>query len=132
MIFYFTQVKKSKLREVFADKDHERLAKDDLMKELKKLHKLNLSIDTTNMKAEQIRLIRSINFLMSQALTTNNEGEFFESSAELMRLCASMIKLAHFANNNRGDIPYAEQALEYSLEVLQDQISAADVLKYDN
>ncbi len=95
--------------------------------------KMFIEIDTTEMSASQIRMLKTLNSLLSHVLVTESEGEFFENSAEVMRMAASLIKQANFVNDMKmDDIPYAEQVLEYSLDVLQDQISLSKVVSYDN
>ena len=59
---------------------------------------------------------------------------FFNGSADLLRMCAALIKQANFTEKLKGidGIPYANQALEYSIDVLQEQIANAKVVTYDN
>ncbi len=98
-----------------------------------KRNKVFIEVDATEMTNAQVRLLKSINAMMEHVLTTDEEGEFFEASAEAMRMCASLIKQSHFAAELEiGGIPYAEQALEYSMDVLTDHISNAKVVHYDN
>ena len=50
-----------------------------------------------------------------------------------MRLCASLIKHANFIDDmSESNIPYAQQALEFSIDILQDQVSTSKVINYDN
>lgn len=96
--------------------------------------KLHIEIDTTELTPSQIRLVRSINVMLKNVLVSDHEDEFFEGSAELMRLCAALIKQSRFSDDimRSSPIPYAEQALEYSVDALQDVISNARVVHYDN
>lgn len=95
--------------------------------------KIFIEIDTTEMTAAQVRMLKTLNSLMSHVLVTENEGEFFDSAAEVMRMAASLIKQANFTNDMKGnDIPYAEQVLEFSIDVLQEHMSQAKVVSYDN
>ncbi len=100
----------------------------------KNAEKLHIEIDTTELSPSQIRLVRSINVMLKNVLVSDHESEFFEGSAELMRLCAALIKQSRFSDDimRSSPIPYAEQALEYSVDVLQDVISNARVVHYDN
>lgn len=95
---------------------------------------LNLQIDTSELTPTQVRLIKSLNSLLLGVVTTDNEAEYFDDSAEAMRLCASLIQQSHFTQQFNSDkaIPYADQALEYSIDVLQEQVSSSKVVTYDN
>lgn len=100
----------------------------------KKNKTLPIEVDITGMSAAQIRLVRRISALISQVGTTESEETFFESSAELMRTCASLVQQSQFINdkNQISEIPYAQQALEYSMDLLQEHMSSARVVTYDN
>ena len=97
-------------------------------------NKTKIEIDTTSLNTAQVRLVKSLNSMLLHVVTTDEEDEFFDGSAEFMRLCASLIKQARFAEflKDVDDIPYAEQALEYSMDVLQEQILKSKVMSYDN
>ncbi len=99
-----------------------------------KREKIFIEMDTAELTQSQIRLIKSVNMMLQHVLVTDDEEEFFSGSAEFMRMCASIIKKAHFAEDLKGinDIPYAQQALEYSMDILQDHISSSSVINYDN
>ena len=95
---------------------------------------IKIEIDGSELTPQQIRLIRSINTMLAHVLVTENEEEYFEGSAEFMRMCAALIKQAHFTENLKGvnNIPYAQQALEYSMDVLQEYVTNSKVVTYDN
>ncbi|WP_372655839.1 hypothetical protein [Halobacteriovorax sp.] len=99
-----------------------------------KREKIFIEMDTAELTQSQIRLIKSVNMMLQHVLVTDDEEEFFSGSAEFMRMCASIIKKAHFAEDLKGinDIPYAQQALEYSMDILQEHISSSSVINYDN
>jgi hypothetical protein len=96
--------------------------------------KVFIEIDAAELTDSQVRLIKSINMMLQHVLVTDDEEEFFDGSADFMRMCASIIKKSHFAEDLKGinDIPYAEQALEYSMDILQEHISNSNVVSYDN
>ncbi len=96
--------------------------------------KLIIELDTSELTNAQVRMIRSLNTVLAQLLLTNDESEFFENSSELMRLCASLIKQATFPHQSlkKTKTPYADQALEYSLDNLQENINAEKIISYDN
>ena len=95
---------------------------------------IKIEIDASELTAQQIRLIRSLNTMLTHVLLTENEEEYFEGSAEFMRMCASLIKQARFTEELRdqSNVPYAQQALEYSVDVLQEYVTASKVVAYDN
>lgn len=91
---------------------------------------LNVELDTSKLRPAQLRLVKCINAALAQVLKSETEAEFFNGSAELMRLAASLIQQADFGEDS--EIPYADQVLEFSMDALQDQISSAKVISYDN
>ncbi len=95
--------------------------------------KLAIDIDVNELNAAQVRLIKSVNSMMAKLLTTKDESAFFNDSAELMRICASLIKQCNFAEEFKmNGIPYAEQALEYSMDLVQERMHGQKVVTYDN
>ncbi len=95
---------------------------------------IKIEIDRNDFSPQQIRLIRSLNTMLAHVMVTDNEEEYFEGSAEFMRMCAALIKQAHFSEHLKGvdNISYAQQALEYSMDVLQEYVSSSKVVTYDN
>ncbi|MBH46967.1 MAG: hypothetical protein CME71_02225 [Halobacteriovorax sp.] len=94
---------------------------------------VNISVDASELSPTQIRLLKSLNAMIKHVMTTDSESDFFDGSAECMRICASLIKQARFIEAFKAeDIPYAEQALEYSIDILQEQMSAQKVVSWDN
>lgn len=99
----------------------------------KKETSIQINVDTSELSPAQVRMIKSLNTMLLHTITTDEEGEFFEGSAELMRIMASLIKQANFSTLLKSnEIPYAEQALEYSMDALADQITGAKITNYDN
>lgn len=100
---------------------------------------LDLSINTKNLNEAQIRVIRMLNSILLELLNSNNEAQFFEKSAELMRLSAMAIKQSNFnslhshvehssaMSSDGPKIPYAEQALEFSIDNLFEIFSGLGV-----
>ena len=94
-----------------------------------------LTIDTTGLDPGQVRSLRSLVFILQHIMQTDNEEEFFNGSAEALRIYASSLWHSKFITSppkDSNDIPYAEQALEYSIEVLQEYINTAKIIQYDN
>jgi hypothetical protein len=93
--------------------------------------KITLEVETEELNPQQIRLIKSINSMLTHILTTDDEEEYFDSSSELLRLVATSIKKANFCAND-GKIEYSQQALEFCVDTLSDQVYEDDLIKYDN
>jgi len=94
---------------------------------------LNINIDTSDLSPQQTRLIKTIIEEIHHVCTTTDEGEFFDGSADLMRMCAAIIKQGTFTSKLKIDgIPYAEQALEYSMDAINDCVDTTKIVNYDN
>lgn len=95
---------------------------------------VKIEFDGSELTPQQVRLIKSLNTMLAHVLLTENEEEYFEGSAEFMRMCAALIKQARFTEElkDQSSIPYAQQALEYSVDVLQEYVTASKVVAYDN
>ena len=99
----------------------------------KNKEKVFIEIDASELTPAHKRILKTLNTLLQQVLTTESEGEYFEGSAEIMRQCASLIKQARFIDNEKlSSTPYAEQAIEFSMDILQEHISNTRVINYDN
>ena len=96
--------------------------------------KLIIEVDTAKMTEAQIRLIKTLTSTLPEVILTHEESVFFEESAEFMRMCASLIQQSRFAEGLKtvNEIPYAEQALEYSIDILQEHMEKSKVVNYDN
>jgi len=97
-------------------------------------NELTIQVNTKDLNPGQVRLIKTINTLMMDVATTDNENIFFNHSAEFLRKCASLIQQAKFTmeNEHLSEIPYAEQVLEYSFDILADQVMTSEITSYDN
>jgi hypothetical protein len=95
---------------------------------------VQIEFDASELNPQQLRLIKSLNTMITHVLLTENEEEYFEGSAEFMRMCASLIKQARFTEQlkDQTNVPYTQQALEYSVDVLQEYVTASKVVTYDN
>ncbi len=92
----------------------------------------NIKLDTGELSPNYVRLMKTLHNTLTHLLTTNSEKEYFEHSAEALRLCASLIQQAQFAEEAEGgNIPYSEQVLEFSIATLQEYISGSKVITYD-
>lgn len=95
-------------------------------------NKIIINFDESKLSPAQVRLIKSLNALLLQNMTTQNESEFFDTCAEMMRVCAGMINQSTFPKEAEGEIPYAKQAIEYSIDILQEHVEENTVVRYDN
>ncbi len=95
---------------------------------------IKVEFDTTELNSSQIRLIKSICSMLNHTVTTDDESEYFDGSAELMRMVASAVKQANFTTewNENQEIPYAQQALEFCVDSIADQMYSDDIIKHDN
>ena len=95
---------------------------------------VKIEIETQDLSAQQVRLLKSINTMMLHVLKSEDEDQYFEGSAELMRMCSALVSQAHFneSTKNATTIPYAQQALEYAMDVVQEYIEKQKVISYDN
>jgi hypothetical protein len=94
---------------------------------------LKVAIDVSELSPQQIRLLKTINSMLKHITVTDDEEDFFETSAELMKQIASLIKQANFNEfPPNEEISYAEQAIEYSLESIADKIYCPKLNTYDN
>lgn len=94
---------------------------------------VKIELNTEELTPAQVRLIRSINSLLTHVATTEDECEFFDGSAELMRALASMIQQANFNNSAQTNrINYADQAVEFSIDTVNEALKMRKVISYDN
>ena len=100
----------------------------DVKPENKELH---LKINVEELTPTQIRLIKSITSLMTQVVTSDEESEYFEMSAELMKKVAETIKHAHFSEQNKK-MSYGTQAVEFAVDFLNESLDQNKVHNFDN
>ncbi len=95
---------------------------------------LNFSFNTEELSPAQIRLLKTLMSHLMNTITTDEEAEFFEGSAEIMKICAALIQNSNFTERFKkiSKVPYAEQALEYSVDLLQEHMQNSRVNNYDN
>jgi len=93
---------------------------------------LSIQLDVSELTPQQVRLIKSLNAMLVHTLQTDDEEEFFDGSAELMRICASLIKQARFSEKRPEDIAYEEQALEYSVDAICEDMNSSKLVALDN
>ena len=99
-----------------------------------KQKKLTIDFDTTELNPQQIRLIQSICSMLNHVFTTDDECDYFDGSADLMKLVAGVIKQSNFSTefNKDTDIAYADQALEFCMDMVSDHLQGSAFLRHDN
>ena len=95
---------------------------------------ISIDLDTEGMPPEKVRLIKTTVAELTKTLSAENEKSFFNHSAEFMRLCACIIQKSQFVQEQEAlsSIPFNEQAIEYSIDVLQEHLEKQKVVHYDN
>tara|TARA_Y100000768_G_scaffold388410_1_gene384200 strand:- start:1109 stop:1417 length:309 start_codon:yes stop_codon:yes gene_type:complete len=97
----------------------------------KSTEKLTLELTTAGMSEQQVRLLKRVNQLMTEVLTSEYEDEYFDVSSELFKVVAMVVKTSSF-NEEKMDIDYDQQVLEYCADVLSDHVYQRNVASFDN
>lgn len=96
-----------------------------------KENELTIKLSVEELSPTQIRLIKSMTSLMVHALSAEDESEYFETSSQLLKKAAELIKHANFAENHKA-MAYGEQAVEYSIDFLNESLSDNKLGNIDN
>lgn len=91
---------------------------------------MTIEIDTTNLNELQTRLLKRAVALLNHVNHTEEEPEYFETSSELLRVVAQIIKFSNI-NKPGSDVEFADQALEFCVDRLADQIYQKELVKFD-
>jgi hypothetical protein len=84
---------------------------------------LQIEFDSDQLTAKQAQLIKSINMIIGELLTSKSEQEFFDCSRFLFDMATGLIQSASFPQNQEDNhIEYSTQALEFALEKVQNVI----------
>lgn len=92
---------------------------------------LLIKLNVEELSATQVRLVKSVNAMLAQVLTADDEAEYFEMSAELMRKTAELIKHSAFAEQNKS-MSYGEQAVEFAVDFLNESLDEHKIHNIDN
>ena len=97
-------------------------------------NKLVTEFNTTELSNEKIRLLKAFMTEIDLTINSDCESRFFNHSAELMRLCAAVIQSSKFVEMHQegSEIPFHDQAIEYSIDILQEYLNENKVKHYDN
>lgn len=90
---------------------------------------LTMKLDTETLTPAQVKILKSMHSLIANVLTTDDESEYFETSAELLKKATELIKHSQFATENKN-MSYGEQAVEYAVDTLNEGIQ--DKMNFDN
>ncbi len=93
---------------------------------------LLLKVETHDLTPMQVRLLRHAHTLLVHVISAEDEAEYFEASAQLMKQAVQLIKHSNFPENRGNAIPYGEQAIEYALEVLSETLNMRGHVNIDN
>lgn len=83
---------------------------------------LVLKVETHDLTPMQVRLLKHAHTLLVHVLAAEDETEYFEASAQLLKQAVELIKHSNFPTDSRSAIPYGEQAVEYALESLTESL----------
>ena len=99
-----------------------------------KTQELHITVDSQELSSQQKRLLKSVTTLLAHVMTTDEEGDYFDSSSEVMKLVAGAIKQANFTSiwRENTEIPYSVQALEFCIDHLNEEIHSDELVRYDN
>jgi hypothetical protein len=92
---------------------------------------LHLKLDLEGLNPSQVRVLKSIHSLLAGVVTAEDEAEYFQMSAELMKKTAELIKQSNFALEHKS-IAYGDQALEFSVDTLNESMEETGAKNLDN
>lgn len=97
----------------------------------KKEQEILIKLNVEEMSPTQVRLIKNITSLLTSVVTAEDESEYFDTSSELFKKLAELVKHSQFAESHRN-MNYGDQAVEYSLNNLSDAIETKNLQNIDN
>ncbi len=97
----------------------------------KKEQEIVIKLNVEDMSPTQVRLLKNITSLLANVVSADEESEFFDTSSELFKKVAELVKHSQFAEANRK-INYGEQAVEYSIENLNETLDSRNLHNIDN
>ena len=90
-----------------------------------------MKMNTEGFTPTQLRLVKTIHALLATVLASEEESEYFDTSAELLKKTAEFIKHANFAVDNKG-MSYGTQAVEFSVDSLNESLDSNKIQNLDN
>jgi hypothetical protein len=92
---------------------------------------LVLKFNTEELTPTQLRLLKSVTSLLTNVLSADEESEFFDMSAELMKKVAETIKHSDFATQNK-QMEYGDQAVEFAVDFINESLNMNKLHNIDN
>jgi hypothetical protein len=93
---------------------------------------LILRVETHDLTPKQVRLLKHAHTLLVHVLVSEDEDEYFEASAQLLKQAVQLIKHSNFPEEAKSAIPYGDQAIEYAVEELNVLLASRGQLNIDN
>lgn len=93
---------------------------------------LVLKVETHDLTPMQVRLLKHAHTLLVHVLAAEEETEYFEASAQLLKQAMLLVKHANFPSDAKNGIPYGDQAVEYALESLTEALGTHGLSNLDN
>jgi hypothetical protein len=97
----------------------------------KKEQELLIKLNVEEMTPTQVRLLKNITSLLTSVVCADEEAEYFDSSSELFKKVAELVKHSQFAESNRK-MNYGEQAVEFSIDNLNESLDGQSLRNIDN
>ena len=91
---------------------------------------LLMKLDTEGLTPVQVRILKNLHSLIATVLTAEEESEYFETSAELLKKTADLIKHSQFALQFKS-MDYGEQAVEFAIDTLNEDLED-NKINFDN
>ncbi|HXH29499.1 MAG TPA: hypothetical protein VNJ01_01680 [Bacteriovoracaceae bacterium] len=88
---------------------------------IQKDNELVIKLNTEELSPAQIRLLKNINTLLIHTLAAEDEAEYFDASAQLLRKTAELIKQSSFVEKNKY-MSFGEQAVEFAIDSLNESL----------
>ena len=85
---------------------------------------LLMKFNTEELSPTQARLLKTIHSLLATVVTSEDESEYFEASAGLLKKAAELIKQSNFAIENKS-MSYGEQAVEFAVDSLNETMESS-------
>ncbi len=94
-------------------------------------NELLLKLNAEELTPTQVRLLKSVMSLLGHVLTAEDESEYFDCSADLMKKVAETIKHADFATKNKK-MAYGNQAVEFAIDFINETLDQNKLQNIDN
>lgn len=92
---------------------------------------LVIKLSTEELSDKQVRLVKTINSLLTHVLTADEEGEYFEASAALLKQVATAVNQSNFSTAHKN-MDYGTQAVEFAVDTLSESLEGTSLISIDN